>query len=285
MTIDARHLRAFLAVAEEGTITRAAERLHVTQPALSRTLRQLETHLGVRLVDRSTHHLRLTRAGEAYRPRAAAAVTALDDALDAALIERLPLRLGYSWAALGPLTSRIVRNWAQDHPDVPLELHRIDDRLAGVLDGRCDIAVVRGIGPVAGTSLVELTREERLAALPAGHPLGERDDVGLDDLAGYPLALNVVSGTTSVGLWPPSRRPDRVIEVSNTDEWLLAIAAGTAIGVTVRSSEAMYAHPDVVYRPIRDAAPVSVSLMWPDPPSHPACTALADHVRRHFPAG
>ena len=100
-----------------------------------------------------------------------------------------------------------------------------------------------------------------------------------------PLVLNVVSGTTTVGLWPPARRPHRVIEVGNTDDWLMTIATGTAVGVTVRSSESMYAHPDVVYRPIRDAGPVSVCLMWPDPPSHPSCTALAAHVRRHFPAG
>ena len=67
MTADLRHLRAFLAIAAEGSVTRAAARLHVTQPALSRTLRQLEQHLGVRLVDRSTHHLRLTAAGEEVR--------------------------------------------------------------------------------------------------------------------------------------------------------------------------------------------------------------------------
>ena len=121
-----------------------------------------------------------------------------------------------------------------------------------------------------------------VAALPAGHPLGERDDVGLDDLTGETLVLNVVSGTMSTDLWPPARRPERTVEVGNTDEWLMAIAAGTAVGVTVRSSESMYAHPDVVYRPIRDAAPVSVSLMWREPPSHPGCAALAAHVERHF---
>jgi hypothetical protein len=65
MTVELRHLRAFVAIAAEGTITRAAARLHVTQPALSRTLRQLEAHLGARLIDRSTHHLQLTAAGHA----------------------------------------------------------------------------------------------------------------------------------------------------------------------------------------------------------------------------
>ena len=70
MTIELRHLLAFLAIADEGTLTRAATRLHLTQPALSRTLAQLEKHLGARLVDRSTHHLELTGRGHAFRAKA-----------------------------------------------------------------------------------------------------------------------------------------------------------------------------------------------------------------------
>jgi Bacterial regulatory helix-turn-helix protein, lysR family len=63
MAMELRHLRCFLAIAEQGTLTRAATRLHLTQPVVSRTLRRLEDHLGVRLIDRSTHHLGLTRGG------------------------------------------------------------------------------------------------------------------------------------------------------------------------------------------------------------------------------
>ncbi|NUS12178.1 MAG: LysR family transcriptional regulator, partial [Streptomyces sp.] len=77
MTIELRHLRAFLVIAEEGNITRAAARLRLSQPALSRTLRQLEDHLGGRLVDRSTHHLELTAEGRTFRDKAAAALAAV----------------------------------------------------------------------------------------------------------------------------------------------------------------------------------------------------------------
>jgi DNA-binding transcriptional LysR family regulator len=84
MTVELRHLRCFLAIAEEGTLTRAATRLHLTQPVVSRTLRQLEDHLGVRLIDRSTHHLGLTAAGHAFQIRAASAVSAADAAFDPA---------------------------------------------------------------------------------------------------------------------------------------------------------------------------------------------------------
>src|SRR5262245_10141626 len=130
MAVDVRHLRSFLAIADAGNITRAAADLHVTQPALSRTLRQLELHLGVPLVDRSTHHLRLTTSGAAFRIRAAAAVAAVDDALDPRRLDSWPLRVGHAWSALGRYTTPLIRRWAQVHPDVPLQLLRVDDRLA-----------------------------------------------------------------------------------------------------------------------------------------------------------
>jgi DNA-binding transcriptional LysR family regulator len=97
MTMELRHLRCFLAIAEEGTLTRAATRLHLTQPVVSRTLRQLEDHLGVRLIDRSTHHLGLTAAGHAFQIRAASALAAADAAFDPSQQGAWPLRLGHAW--------------------------------------------------------------------------------------------------------------------------------------------------------------------------------------------
>src|SRR5260370_13430155 len=82
MTIELRHLRCFAAIAEEGNLTRAAARLHLTQPALSRTLRQLEAHLGILLVDRSTHHLQLTEAGEGFRDKTPAPLAPVPHSLD-----------------------------------------------------------------------------------------------------------------------------------------------------------------------------------------------------------
>ncbi len=83
MSIELRHLRCFLAIAEESNVTRAAARMGLTQPSVSRTLASLEKRMGVRLVDRSTHHLALTAEGRAFRDKAAAAVAGFDEALDA----------------------------------------------------------------------------------------------------------------------------------------------------------------------------------------------------------
>src|SRR5215831_12828409 len=132
MTMELRHLRCFLAIAEEGTLTRAATRLHLTQPVVSRTLRQLEDHLSV------------TAAGHAFQIRAASAVAAADAAFDPGRLGVWPLRLGHAWSAFGEFTVSLLRSWMQEHPDVPLELRRIEDRTAGLSRGEVDAALLRG---------------------------------------------------------------------------------------------------------------------------------------------
>ncbi|MGW1073491.1 LysR family transcriptional regulator [Streptomyces sp. NPDC002537] len=279
MSMELRHLRSFLAIAEEGNITRAAARLHTSQPALSRTLRQLETHLGIRLVDRSTHHLHLTTAGIAFRARAAVALAAVDAALDPARPGTWPLRLGHAWSALGEHTTTLLRRWRQAHPDIPLELLRIDDRTAGLAGGRVDAALMRGPAALPGVRNVPLMDEPRIAAVPTGSPLAGRQELALADLSDQLLALNTVSGTTGPDLWPLAIRPTATLEVGNTDDWLAAIASGRAIGVTTTATAGIHPHPGVTYRTLTDAPPVPLFLAFTDPPGHPALPELVTLIR------
>ncbi|MFF1376567.1 LysR family transcriptional regulator [Streptomyces sp. NPDC058308] len=273
--VELRHLRCFLAVADEGSVTRAAARLRITQPAASRTLAALEDALGARLVDRSTHHLTLTAAGRAFRDRAAVAVAAFEDALDAGRSVRRPLRLGHAWAAAGLATTSLLRRWRAAHPDVPLELLRIDDRTAGLTRGAVDVAVLRGPVDVPGLVTELLHTERRVAAVPADSPLAERPALTLADLAHHTIALNPVSGTTTLGLWPAEARPTSTVTVANTDDWLAAIAADRAVGVTATATPDMHPHPAVAYRPLTDAPPLPVVLAWRDTPSrHPSVADL-----------
>lgn len=292
MTVELRHLRAFLAIAEEGGITRAAARLRLSQPALSRTLRQLEEHLGVRLAERSTHHLELTPEGRTFRARAAAAVAAVDDALDPSRARRWPLRLGHAWSALGRYTTPLLRRWKRDHPDTPLELLRVDDRTAGLLSGKVDVALVRGPLPAEGgaESLRSqwLLDEARVAVVPADSELAAREaPVTLADLARRPIALNTVSGLTTLDLWPEAIRPGpaTTVRVANTDDWLGTIAAGNAVGVSTTATAAMHPHPGVVYRPLTGTARVPVLLLWRAGPGHPAVPALVDTARAVLTSG
>ncbi|MFC9248972.1 LysR family transcriptional regulator [Streptomyces sp. NPDC057136] len=278
-SIELRHLRAFLAVAGEGNITRAAARLHLTQPAVSRTLAALEEHLGVRLVDRSTHHLALTTEGTAFRDKAAVAVTAFDEALDPDRLRNWPLRIGHAWSAFGPYTTPLLRAWQERHPKTPLELLRIDDRTAGLTRGEVDAALLRGPVETPGLVTEVLFTEDRVAAVTADGPLAARASLTLADLTGGPVVLNTVSGITTLDLWPPHDRPAATLTVANTDDWLTAIAAGRGSGVSAASTAAMHPHAGVAYRPLDDAPPVPVLLVRRDAPGHPALPELAALAR------
>ncbi|MFJ6602978.1 LysR family transcriptional regulator [Streptomyces lydicus] len=269
MSIELRHFRCFLAIADTLSVTRAAERLHLTQPAVSRTLRQLEQQLGVRLVDRSTHHLALTPDGESFRDQAAIAVTAFDRALRQARHTGWPLRLGHAWSAAGTDTTALLRRWHEEHPDTPLELLRIDDRTAGLARGDVDAALLRGEVRTPGLLTEQLTTEPRVAGLPADDPLAHRTALSLTELADRTIALNIVSGTTTLDMWPPHARPSATLTIGNTDDWLAAITGGRAVGVTTSATAEMHPHPSMAYVPLTDAAPVPVVLAWRDAPGHP----------------
>ncbi|MFI6768226.1 LysR family transcriptional regulator [Streptomyces sp. NPDC050355] len=291
MSIELRHLRCFLAIADTLSVTRAAERLHLTQPAVSRTLRRLEQELGVRLVDRSTHHLALTPDGAAFRDRAAVAVAAFDRALGFAHHPGWPLRLGHAWSAAGTDTTALLRRWRKEHPGTPLELLRIDDRTAGLARGEVDAALLRGDVHTPGLVTEQLTTEPRVAGLPADDPLAHRAALSLAELADRTIALNTVSGTTTLDLWPASARPSSTITIGNTDDWLAAVTGGRAVGVTTTATAEMHPHPSMAYVPRTDAPPVPVVIAWRDEPGHPHIpdlVALAREVMgvrqvRHVP--
>ncbi|MFE7116059.1 LysR family transcriptional regulator [Streptomyces sp. NPDC057654] len=280
MTIELRHLRCFLAIAEAGSVTRAATGLHLTQPAVSRTLRRLETELGTRLVDRSTHHLELTEAGHAFRAKAAAAVAAFDDAVDVGRLRPWPLRLGHAWSAFGAYTTPLLLAWARAHPETPLEFLRIDDRTAGLARGAVDVALLRGEIRAPGLVTEVILTEPRLAAVPTADPLATRPELTLADLADHPVALNTVAGSTTLGLWPPGHRPTATVTVANNDDWLAAISARRAVGVTTSATAVMHQHPDVTYIPLTDAPELPLSLAWRDTPGHPAIPALLTLARQ-----
>ncbi|MEU5401150.1 LysR family transcriptional regulator [Streptomyces sp. NPDC005963] len=279
MSIELRHLRAFLAIADEESVTKAAVRLHLTQPAVSRALAALEKQLGTRLVDRSTHHLALTAEGRVFRDKAAAAVAAFDEALDPNRLHHWPLRLGHAWSALGPHTTPLLRRWEREHPQTPLELLRIDDRTAGLARGAVDAAVLRGVVETPGLVTELLFMEPRVAAVTSDGPLAARAELTLADLASGPVLINLVSGITTIDLWPEDGRPVSTLTVTNTDDWLTAIAAGRGAGVSVASTAKMHPHPGVSYRPLPDAPPVPVLLAHRSGPGHPDLPALRELAR------
>jgi DNA-binding transcriptional LysR family regulator len=278
--VDLRQLRALVALAEEGTFTDAAIRLGTSQPVVSRAIARLEELVGVRLVERTTRTVALTAAGQALAAAAERSIQELDHALATVGAGTRPLRLGFAWAAFGRHTTAILRSWRIDHPDLPIEVHRVDERYAGLTRGLIDIAIVRGDvdtgGPFASR---ELLTERRLAALPSGHPLAGRGDVVLAELT-ETMAITPSIGTTTLDLWPGPQRPRDTVTVDNIDEWLSVISSGAAIGVTPESTAVLHAHPGIAYVPIADAPAVVVNLVWPREHPHGAVREFAEHVQR-----
>ena len=284
MNVELRHLRALAAIGDEGTITDAAVVLHLSQPALSRTLEQLERRLGTRLVERTTRRLALTDAGQRLWEHAHRILNQLDDALaDATSDEPRPIRVGFPWAALGRHTVPLLQAWRAGHPDTPVRIRRCDDPEGAVRRGEVDAAFVRA-APPHDQSLASLAlyREPRIAAVADGDDLAARTSLRLADLADRPVALCATASTTSAELWPEGLRP-HIFEVPGVDEWLTTIATGQAVGVTAQATEHSHPHPGVRYLPLSDAPEVGVHLIWRRSPSHPATGAFVAHARQHTP--
>ncbi len=273
MTVEIRHLRAFLAIAEEQHLTRAAARLHVTQPALSRTLAQLERLVGVQLVDRSTHHVQLTEAGARFEQRAFEAVRAVETAVASVDGRELPLRLGHNWSA-GIHLAAILTKWNAGPRPCELQFVRRDDRSAGLTSGTVDAALTRGPVDTQRFGSVVIDRESRVAVLNRTHPLARKKAVTLAQLSTEPLVSTTV-GVTTPELWPSGQRPTVATEVGTVDDWLVAIASGVGFGVSVASTSKLHHHPDIRFVPLDDAPAVPLLLAWPKQGfAHPALAEL-----------
>jgi DNA-binding transcriptional LysR family regulator len=256
--LDLRKLRYFVAVADTLHFGRAADELHIAQPALSRQIRALEHDLGTPLLTRDRHGVALTDAGRQLLTDAGpllASAHAVRRRVTAAA--RGSQRLMVGFRAGIPVTPA-VQMFAARHPDVIVDMQRIegDDQAPMLLDGRIDVGYVRLPIDEAGLRVVPLYTEPRVAVLPAGHRLAGKDQVTEADLDGEPLVWHGSPATQ------PTRRPhpDAGYLARGVDETLEHVAAGRGISFLARSATVFYTHPEVSYVPIPDLAPDQVCL-------------------------
>jgi DNA-binding transcriptional LysR family regulator len=255
MDVELRHLRAFVAVATRLSFTRAAEHLFVTQPALTRTIKQLESLLDVTLLERDTRRVRLTQSGERFLPAALSALNAVDRAVSS-VRERPPLRLGFSWLLPDPWAQSAIAEYerATGHAVV---LHRTDDPADAIERGEVDVAVLRDPRAVpSGVRTVRLFDERRVVICSTASALAERRSVDWSELDGYAFVYNSVSGTVGPWSWPQGSGPERFVETHNYDEWLESIAADRGVGVVPDLATRRTIHPKVLFVPLF-GAPVS----------------------------
>lgn len=268
MDIELRQLRALLAVVDEGTFTDAAAALGVSQASVSRTVASLERALGTRVLHRTTREVSPTVVGVRVVEHARRVLDDVESLRRLAASGVDELRFGYAWAALGRRTTDVLRRWSQEHPGTTLLLVLAHTRTAGLAERLADVAVLRRPVDDPRLTSVLVGVEPRWAALPASDPLARRRTVRLDDVAGRPVALDALTGSTGPELWRAGGTPAEVRETSGIDEWLTVIEAGLAVGITSEATVHQHPRPGVVFRPVRDAPPVPVSIAWrrDDPP-------------------
>ncbi len=192
--MELHQLAYFVAVAEEGNFTRAAERLHVAQPGVSAQVKRLERELGQELLDRSGRTVRLTDVGAAALPHARAALAAVQGVREA--VEELA-GLVRGQVAIGAVTSAgpvglpdLLAGFHERYPAVEITLSEAnsDTMLTALREGRLDLAVVGlATGPPPGIATQVLLDEPFLAVTAPSGPLAGRDEVGIPDLDGLPL--------------------------------------------------------------------------------------------------
>jgi DNA-binding transcriptional LysR family regulator len=188
--VELRQLEYFVAIAEEMHFGRAAERLHIGQPAVSQQIRRLERDLGVLLFDRSPRHVRLTSAGQRFLPQARTVLAAAEEArASVSKTDTSTLRIGTS-SGLGRRLDDLLDILNETAPQLTVELVAAPTqvRLKQVAGGSLDAAFVRGSHD-GELTVIPIWQDPLVVALPKSHPVSNDSDIALEDLAALPLRL------------------------------------------------------------------------------------------------
>ncbi|MGD9958384.1 LysR family transcriptional regulator [Nocardioides sp.] len=272
--MELRHLRYFVAVAEERHFGRAATRLHMAQPPLSQQIKALEVELGVPLLRRTTRRVELTDAGETYLERARVILDAVEEAgreaqsIAAGMTGRLVI--GCVGSATYSLLPRLARGLAQELPGIDFSFEGemlVPDQVRAVSEGRMDIALLRP--PVHDPTLrVDILRHDRLVvALADDHPLAGRKRLHVGDLQDTDLVVHVgrrdsVMHNTVLDLCRRAGFEPRFrAEVSETSTLLTLVAGGLGAAI-VPAPVTSLELAGVTYLPLTGAGTVPLAVAF-----------------------
>lgn len=285
-------LSCFIAVAEELHFGRAAERLHMTQPPLSRQIQQLEAELGVQLIDRTTRSVTLTPAGVAFLPDARRILQLAESA--ALTVKRVPagdlgtVVVGFTAASAHAVLPRLLERTRAKLPDVKLELREMVSaaQIEGLMTGEIDLGMARPPLKRPGIVSRPLLHEQLVVALPAEHPLvGQARQLTLNDLDGHDVVMYspiearyfnelLISAFTIAGATP------RYVQfVTQVHTMLVLVRSG--IGIALVPASAATLHPEgVVFRSIGAfrERPVELDAAWRQDSTNPALLRLLRDV-------
>ena len=266
--MELRHLRYFVAVADEKNFTRAAERLHIAQPPLSRQIQQLEEELGVALIEKGARPVKLTEAGAFFHVHAqellAKAAELKTMTQRVGKIERT-LSIGFVASTLYGLLPRIVRRYRAQFPEVEVTFNEMTtmQQIQALKDGVIDVGFGRVKSEDPNIRRIVLREERLIVALPAGHPRTDLPeamslvDLQSETLLVYPKAPrpSFADQVLSV-LHERSIRPLKFIEVRDLQIAIGLVAAGQGVAVVPDSVQGMR-REDVLFRQLSDRHAVS----------------------------
>lgn len=294
MNIELRHLRYFVAVAEEESFTAAAHRAHVAQQVLSAQVRKLEDAVGARLLERSSRGVALTPAGAAFLAAARETLATLDRgvtaARNAARVTSGALSVGISLVAGGDTRTRLLTAFERAYPEVEIRLASFDltQPACGLLDHSTDVALLRPPVAAAGIELRQLGEEARVFVLPAGHPLAARQALSLADTAGQPW---VAAEFATDGCDPAPWRDDWLVNprpggdvpvigatARTIEEWREHVVAGRGLSLCPASAEAYNARPGIAFVPSKDAPHTALCVGWRAGDDRPAVRSFVEFV-------
>jgi DNA-binding transcriptional LysR family regulator len=254
--IELRHLRYFVAVAEELHFTRAAARLLTSQPSLSQQVRKLEHALGIELFIRNNHSVELTDAGRVFLEHARRVLDDTDHALQAA--QRAGhgnlghLAIGFSMDSTGELLPDILVSYRAQHPQVEVTLHvlRTTEQIDALLDGRIHLGLVAGNREEPKLNVTLLQRHRMLVAMPAGHPLANRRSLRLADLAEERwLSPGPGSSMFFLACAEAGFEPTVARQVTSAQARLALVASGAGLTLTPEWTSHQFSR-HIAYRPL-----------------------------------
>lgn len=275
--MELRHLRYFMALAEELHFTRAAERLHIEQPPLSRTIKELEDELGVVLFDRNRRGTVLTPAGVAFLKDIRRLFTVLEQARENAHAVaaglRGSLRIAVSDGAIDPWLSGFLARCRAEEPEIEIRLCELplSEQLRGLRSGDFTIGFANTADVGEGIVAEPLWQDPLVIAVPARHVLLAHKEVPLHELGVHPLVLcdpHACEGycrELARVLQAVEHKLNVVEEVSSLDMMLTLVGAGYGVGFMTATKIPVSQRPDVVIRPLAmDSAVITTYVLRPD---------------------
>jgi DNA-binding transcriptional LysR family regulator len=288
---ELRHLRYFLAVAEELNFSRAAERLHIAQPALSAQIRTLETQLGCELFKRTTRKVELTPNGEILLEDAREIVARADSAAAkmkaAGRGERGFLRISFAGHGAGELGSEMLRRFSERYPAVDIELvgaATLEELQRLVLDRQTDLGFVWLPLLFEELSAITVAQERKVVVVPRHHSFANKAEVRADEVAAEPIVAPWDHNRPEfIAEWlddfrPQGRREDDPNAMS-IEECMSFAIRGVALYVVPESVERFYPRPEVAFVPIADVAPGRIALAWRSEAPSPSVAAFIETAK------